>query len=327
MILAHPGEVHTCRGNPAPCRLAMRTSTSFLLDLEAGTPVSLGPVNARQCRLQIDLFLRTGDHDMLFADWPGQNVIDKAQLGSKALADALVAEVRRREALVTVRLPDGLPRDDLVAFTRSKVGPMVRGLFPRSEVGPVLGLLEHSVVFLTPENIEPAIRNEGFLDTAWQVANLYLASIGAGVLAEDRKYAVGISADTTCYVSLEYFSEDDPFADFVVHEAAHVFHNTKRGAVGLKQTRRREWLLPIDFGRRETFAYACEAYSRIVENGKTPGERRALATQLKQRNAPPPDDRVDHDEYLAIITEAVNRRNGWKAILDACSSNHPRKQP
>jgi len=134
-----------------------------------------------------------------------------------------------------------------------------------------------------------------------------------------------MSVDTTCYVSIGYFTEDDPFADFVVHEAAHVFHNTKRETAGLKQTRRREWLLPIDIGKRETFAYACEAYSRILERGKTPAERRAIESQLRQRKAPPPDDRVNPEEHFAILDEAVVQRNGWKVIMERCSSRPARR--
>lgn len=123
---------------------------------------------------------------------------------------------------------------------------------------------------------------------------------------------------------MEYFHEEDPLADYVVHEAAHVFHNTKRGTIGLKETRYREWLLPIDFRKRETFAYACETYSRILERGRTPGERRTLVEQLRQQ-APPPDDRVNPEEYFAILTEAVDRRNGWKTILGRCDSRTARR--
>lgn len=272
---------------------------------------------------QIDRFLRTGDSDALFAGWPGRNLLDRFQRGSDALVDALIAEVRQRAAAVTVHLPAALPHSDLVAFTRAKVGPMVRGLFTRREAGSVLGLLECSVVFLAPENVEKVIRKESWLNTAWDVANLYLASIGAKILAKDGTYAVGISVETTCYVSLKYFTVDDPFADFVVHEAAHVFHNTKRGTAGLKQTRWREWLLPIDFRMRETFAYACEAYSRILQDSRRFAERQALLEKLKQ-TPPPQDDRVDPEVYLACVEEAVCRRNGWKAILEACSSKDRR---
>jgi hypothetical protein len=55
---------------------------------------------------------------------------------------------------------------------------------------------------------------------------------------------------------LDYFRHEDPFADFVVHEIAHIFHNCKRRAAGLPETRMRDWLLDIDFRKRETFAYA-----------------------------------------------------------------------
>jgi hypothetical protein len=31
----------------------------------------------------------------------------------------------------------------------------------------------------------------------------------------------------------DYFIQDDPFADFVVHEVGHTFHNCKRATFGL----------------------------------------------------------------------------------------------
>jgi hypothetical protein len=147
---------------------------------------------------------------------------------------------------------------------------------------------------------------------------VYLRSIGARPISDEAPNVVGISVENTCYVSLEYFTEEDPFADFVAHEAAHVFHNTRRCTIGLAETRRKQRLLPIDYRKRETFAYACEAYSRIREMSKGPKQREALLEELK--DCPPPaDERVDGSEYIAILAEAVGRRNGWKAILGACS--------
>jgi hypothetical protein len=46
----------------------------------------------------------------------------------------------------------------MTALTRSKVEPMVRGLFPRAERDPVLATLEKSVVFLTSSNIDLTCR-------------------------------------------------------------------------------------------------------------------------------------------------------------------------
>jgi hypothetical protein len=269
---------------------------------------------------EIDRFLATGDHDLLFLNWPGTNILDKAQRGSQTLAEALIAEGRHRAESVTLRTPDALRGTDIVTFTRTKVEPMARGLFPGKEQGAVLALLERSLVFLTPETIEPLIRNEKFLSTAWLAANVYVASIGAEPLDDVESVPVGFSEETTCYVSMAYFDEEDPFADYVVHEAAHLFHNTKRKTLGLHATRHREWLLPIEFTKRETFAYACEFYGRILELGKCPSERKELLAKFKHR-PPFSDDRVEFEELLEILDGAVNRRNGWKTILERCSSN------
>ena len=270
---------------------------------------------------EIDRFLATGDHDLLFLNWPGANILDRAQRGSQTLAEALTAEVRRRAKSFTLRTPDALRGTDIVTFTRRKVEPMVRGLFPSKEQGPVLALLERSLVFLTPETIEPLIRNENSLSTAWLASNVYLASIGAEPLGEVESVPVGFSEETTCYVSMAYFDDKDPFADYVIHEAAHVFHNTKRKTLVLHATRHREWLLPIEFAKRETFAYACEFFGRILELGKRPSERKGLLEKFKRRRRIS-DDRVEFEELLEILDGAVNRRNGWKTILERCSSNH-----
>ena len=273
---------------------------------------------------QIERYLRTGDRDLVPSGWPGQSFVGQAQAAWAALTAALLSELGRRTARISVKRPAAVPAGDLSSFTRAKVSPMVRGLFPRKEAESVLALLDQSVVFLTPENVEASIRRESSLRTAWKIANIYLSSVGAKPLGDDEWLVVGMSEETTCYVSLEYFEEKDPFADFVVHEVAHVFHNTKRETAGLRQTRQREWLLPVSFQKRELFAYSCEAYSRILEIGKRPADRQALCAQLKQAH-PPPDERVDPKEYLDVLAEAVTRRNGWKVILSRCTAGrgHP----
>ena len=194
-----------------------------------------------------------------FSAWPGNNLLDSAKAGDATLRAALEAEVCLREEKVV--LSAGLVELDVGALTRSKVEPMVRGLFPRVEQPVVLDLLERSVVFLTPANIRHIIRTGSWLSTVWKLADAYLADIGAEPLSA-KGPVVGLSEETTCYVTLSaYFENPAPFSDYIVHEAAHVFHNCKRETVGLPATRTREWLLSIEFGKRETFAYTCEAYS------------------------------------------------------------------
>lgn len=271
---------------------------------------------------EIKRYLRTGEHDHAFNDWPGRDYLSRVTAGRQAMDDALVAEVRRLEDRQKLpSLPAGF---DTATFERRKVTPMVTGLFPAKERETILELLESALVFLTHDNIEQVLREERWLSSAWDLANLYLGSIGSKCLNGKPSYLVGLSQETTCYVSTDYFSDDDPYADFVVHETAHVFHNWKRERVGLPHTRYQEWLLPIDFAKREEFAYACEAYSRILERAKSPAERQRLHAEYAESWVPS-TDRMDQGELVDILAEAVNARNGWKRILKRCAP--PKRVP
>ena len=264
---------------------------------------------------EIKHYLETGEHDMLFPAWSGVNTVDRLNRGHRELLAALVDEVKRRAGRPVV--PRCLRGLDLVGFGRKKAEPMVRGLFPKAEQDTVLSLLERSVVFLTSETIGPTLLGCEWLSSAWKLANLYLGSVGAELLGQDAPELVGYSEDTTCFVSLDYFRHEDPFADFVVHEIAHIFHNCKRRTAGLPETRTREWLLDIDFRKRETFAYACEAYFRVVERGRTVSDRRVLAQEFDGFRVD--DDRVDSSEVASVVREACGHRNGWKVILAHCA--------
>jgi hypothetical protein len=270
---------------------------------------------------EVERYLRSGETDPHLAAWSG-GFMERANRAHEDLRGALAREVRR---LAEGRTHEVLPQADSVALTRGKVEPMVRGLFPRAEQDLVIAALEKSVVFLTSANIEPLLLGHGFDSSAWTLANLYLASLGAELLGEDAPRLVGLSEETTCYVSPEYFAENDPFADFIVHEAAHIFHNCKRATVGLRETRTKEWLLEIEYRKRETFAYSCEAYSRVLERGKNlPCERRALAEEYG-RTVRISEERVDAAEVASIVQAAAAARNGWKVILSRCApTSRPR---
>jgi hypothetical protein len=200
---------------------------------------------------------------------------------------------------------------------------MVRGLLPTSERQAVLAALERSVIFVTGENVERLLLEQRWDVTAWHLANLYLDSVGARLLARDAPRLVGLSEETTCYVSPSYFGAQEPFSDFVVHEVAHIFHNCKRSTVGLPESRRKEWLLDIAFGRRELFAYACESYSRILEQSGNVRERRRLAAGFAASDHFS-DTRIDPTELTMIVREATVARNGWAVILSSCRPAPPR---
>jgi hypothetical protein len=207
---------------------------------------------------------------------------------------------------------------DLNVFARTKFTRMVRGLFPDNERESVLNMLKSSIIFLTPATIVPVLEKSTWLKTAWDLANIYLTSVSAKVLSDDAPIILGLSEETTGYVSIEYFCTNNRFDDYVVHETAHIFHNCKRETIGLPFTRHKEWLLDVDYAKREMFAYACEAYSRIVELGDTRSTRNRLLSELVEGSMPP-DDRVQVDEYVDILKEAVAARNGWKHIRERCS--------
>lgn len=265
--------------------------------------------------LEIDRYLATGDTDLLYRAWGGPSV-ENGRRARKHLRGALIEEVRRRTASATWP-PLPAPKETR-ALTRRKTEPMVRGLFPRAEQEQVLAVVERSVVFLTPANLARLLHDEDWDRSAWNIANLYLESAGAPLLSDDAPALVGMSQETTCFLSPTYFTERHRFADFVVHEVAHIFHNCKRRTVGLPFTRRREWLLDIAFPKREIFAYACEVFSRVLAEASSLAERRTLAAEAG-RTFIPGDDRVEPAELSDLVEEAAARRNGWKVILSHCA--------
>ena len=276
-----------------------------------------------QQQTEIDRFLSTGKHDdTLFQIWPGNSIQERCINGDAALRGALISAILKRTEASVSECPDYF---GLEINLRAKFTPMVNGLFPQKEQTIILDTLEHSVVFLTPATINAIIKNTRWLSTAWNIANIYLSSMGVKSLTDETPVILGLSEETTCFVSMEYFRNKNPFDDYVIHEAAHIFHNCKREMIGLPETRRREWLLDIDYAKRETFAYSCEAYSRILELGKKPLDRFRLLSDHAE-GPMPPDDRVDKDEYVDILREAVSSKNGWKRILDRCApTKHSRR--
>ena len=263
---------------------------------------------------EIKRYLRTGDSDMDARAWPG-DFMERGRLQDADLRGALVEEVRR---LAKGHSHEPVPSNVGIEFTRAKVESMVRGLFARTEQDIVLATFEKSVVYVTSDTIESILLNQRWDHSRWTLANMYLLSVGAKLLGKKAARIVGMSEETTCYVSPDYFAEGDPFADFIVHEAAHIFHNCKRRTIGLRETRTKEWLLDIEFRQRETFAYSCEAYARIITRAKSPAERRALATEYAAKRRISAEG-VDAVEVANIVTEAANARNGWKVILARCA--------
>lgn len=275
--------------------------------------------NPRSAKLEQEVahYLATGESDPLGCAFPGNNTLECLIGYERYLRKALLDEVRRREHGCR---QNQVPVDfNPIAWIRHKVEPMVTGLFPATERQVVLEVAERSVVFLTRETAHRIILEVAYLASAWTIANIYLYSLRTPTLGDGSCQVVGVSEETKCYVSLEYFAEKDPLADYVVHEVAHIFHNCKRETLGLRHSRSNEWLLDLAFAKRETFAYACEIYSRIMELTRGKLDRRALLSQYA-RGPKVSCGGVDHTELLDILANAVSARNGWKRILARCSA-------
>lgn len=257
-------------------------------------------------------YLSCGESDPEWRVWPRGH--DDPLRTHRELRAALVAEVRRRVVgVVPAEVPDAP-----FASSQRRIGLMVRGLFPANEQEIVLTRLLTSVVLITQANIDALIESLTWDKTAWVVSNMYLRSLGLETLGGDDSTPVGMSEEATCYVTPECLVEADPFADFVVHEVAHIFHNCKRATLGLRQTRTREWLLDIDFHARESFAYSCEAYSRVVDGAADRRERRQRAEAFAQGHRFP-EHAVDMPEVIDIVRAAAASRSGWKLILARCA--------
>ena len=181
---------------------------------------------------------------MLHLAWPGDSIVARACNGNKAIRNTLIAEIMKRTRYS--EMPEQLVNLNVTALADQKIAPMVRGLFPADEQGVLREMFSRSIVFLTPDNIASVIMKTAFASTAWNLANLYLLSCGVQPLSKEAPELVGLSEETTCYVSMMYLRSENRLDDFVVHEAAHVFHNCKREMVGLPSIRGREWLLDID---------------------------------------------------------------------------------
>lgn len=268
----------------------------------------------------IEHYLRTGDYEHDHPEWPGQNIFEKAKKGHDDLLAALVKDVQRRAA---GKQHAPVPIDlDLVSWTRRTVTPMVEGLFPAAEREALLALLERSVVFLTAHNIEGVLREQRWLHSAWDLANLYLSSVGAELLGPEAPSLLGLSQETSCFVSADYFKDTETrrFVDYVIHECAHVLHNWKRRYAGLPETRAREWLLDIEFRKRELFAYSCEAFGWITERAGSRQERLTLGHEFAGEAHRFADEDLPTDELASIVGEACEARNGWKVILRRCAA-------
>jgi hypothetical protein len=123
----------------------------------------------------------------------------------------------------------------------------------------------------------------------------------------------GIAGDYA-HVRWSAYETTDPYSDVVVHEAAHMLHYLKPHHYGLHIRRGQERFVDVEFCHRELFAYACEAYSRVVLHGQ---RKSRIAFAEKMQDGAFSFPRGQLEDVAALVLNAARVRNGWRVIRDA----------
>lgn len=271
-----------------------------------------------ELKVEVAHYLATGEHDP--NNWrlyPGKTAMEQMAAQAETLRRALVLRVSRLEAgCDAVAVPaDRTSR----SYLELKLAPMVNGIFGPEDRAVVLETLVESITFLTRDEVYRVLTESGWPRTNWDVARIWLDSIGAEPLSSSADGLLGLSENQRCYVSLRYFEdlEADTFTDYVVHEAAHLLHNNKRRYLALPERGRSEWLLDLDFRKRELFAYACEFWSRISASAQARKDRMALIDELSPRleNF---ESEFDADEMEDMLRAVARARYPWRVLARAC---------
>ncbi len=251
----------------------------------------------------VERFLSTGEHDARFPGFDG-NIVERRRRGTAALKDVLrrVVGWRAARARINLRAPQDAP-----ARVRTRIAPLVEGMFPGEEAAPLMGALADRVVVLTPGSFEAHL--DGLpLRAAWDLANLLLDDLGAPPLADDTPSLDGLCAAGRAWVPPRAVSGEGGFPDVVVHEVAHLLHLVKRDELGLPGG---GLLVPVPPRRHETFAYACEVWA-TVERSRSGEDRHTHAHALLAESGHQ-DARVDRQALAALLTRAAEGQ-GWTVI-------------
>jgi hypothetical protein len=123
----------------------------------------------------------------------------------------------------------------------------------------------------------------------------------------------GLAGDYA-HVRWSAYETKDPYSDVVVHEAAHMLHYLKPSHYRLQVRHGQERFVDIEFRHRELFAYASEAYSRVILRGERKS-RIAFAEKMQEGAFSFP--RAELADVAALVLEAARARNGWRVIREA----------
>jgi hypothetical protein len=264
----------------------------------------------------IERFLRTGEETW---DGAGSGRFTIAQLNE----DEVYTQATKTALRTLFRLlADLLPAEARVApqvgpetIGRS-IGPMVKGLVEGDWQEVALRELTARTFVLNFQGAKAGMEAElstCFMGTAWQILWALFGDYGLKP-EEIRAECDGVSGGDFAHVRLSAYESQDPYSDVIVHETAHLLHYLKPAHYGLQVRRGQERFVDVEFCHRELFAFACEAYSRVVLLNKRKS-RISFAEEMKERAFSFPRGQIE--EVAAVVLSASRARNGWRVIREA----------
>ncbi len=150
-----------------------------------------------------------------------------------------------------------------------------------------------------------------FMGDAWRI--LWALFGDHGLKPDDIKVGCDGLAGDYAHVRWSAYQTSDPYSDVVVHEAAHMLHYLKPRHYGFQVRRGQERFVDVEFHHRELFAYACEAYSRVVLHDKRKSRIGFAEKMLDEAFSFP---RSQIEDVAALVLSAARARDGWRLIRE-----------
>ena len=272
----------------------------------------------------IERFLRTGEETW---DGAGSGRFTLAQFKQdEAYTRAAKTALRTLFSLLADLLPAEARSAPLVApeMIRSRIDPMVKGLVQSDWEEIALRELTARTFVLNFKGAKAAIDAEFstcYMGSAWRILWALFGDYGLKP-DEIEVECDGIAGDFG-HARWSAYHTKDPYGDVVIHEAAHLLHYLKPQHYGLHVRRGQERFVDVEFCYRELFAFACEAYSRVVLHSE---RRSRLSFAEKMLESAFSFPRGQIQQVAALVLHAARARNGWRVIREATVIHRIRKR-
>ncbi len=273
----------------------------------------------------IERFLRTGEETW---DGAGSGRLTLAGLKeNEAYTRASKTALRNLFGLLAELLPAEARATPQVgpAIIRRRIEPMVKGLVQDDWQEVALRELTARTFVLNFQGARAAMDRElatSFMGTATQILWGLYGDYGLKPEGIDMG-CDGVCAGEFAHVTLSAYESKDPYSDVIVHEAAHLLHYLKPRHYRLHTRRGQQRFVDVEFRHRELFAFACEAYSRVVLHG---GRKSRIAFAEKMHDGAFSFPRSQVEEIAALVLGAAHARIGWRVIREATVIHRIRRQ-